>query len=215
MARAKLVPTGLSRKRGQPVCGRCGRKIQPGENRYEWFFRYGGRQVRCTEHPPQPSELTNSEHLSALYAAQEQITDAISEGGEPTTREELVDALAALKAAVESAADAAHDAADAYREAAEPFGGAGENGERADAAESFADELDNVDINEDVDEEPDAPGDEPERGDFEDADSFKEAHEEWEAAVEAHQEWVDSFEAEGLWQEAVDAAEAARDSLEL
>src|SRR5436853_7182846 len=60
--------------RGTRVCGAigCGKEIQPGEAYFTWSFRYGGRQVRCLEHPPKQSELTQSK-MSTVYAAIEEI----------------------------------------------------------------------------------------------------------------------------------------------
>jgi hypothetical protein len=58
-------------------CGRCGKKIEPGDRYYTWSFRYGGTHFRCAAHYPRPSELTQSK-LSAVYAATENLEDQLS-----------------------------------------------------------------------------------------------------------------------------------------
>jgi ABC-type transporter Mla subunit MlaD len=124
------------------ACGRCSRTIEPGETYYWWKFRYGGKQVRCGDHYPRPSELTQSK-LSQVYAAVEGAEDAL---GDAKTVDEVTGAL-------ETAAGEVRDVADEYREAAEAMGDAGsEHEERADAVEEFADALEQFDP--DLDDEP-------------------------------------------------------------
>jgi hypothetical protein len=126
-------------------CGRigCGREIQPGEKYYSFSFRYGGTQVRCIDHYPKQSELTQSK-LSELYAAVESAEDDMTNAD---TVEDIV-------VAVQGVEEVARELAEEYQEAAEPFGGAGENAERAEALESYADELSNFSP-EEADEEVD------------------------------------------------------------
>jgi hypothetical protein len=109
-------------------CGRCQREIQPGEEYRSWSFRYGGTHYRCIrpECAPRRSELTQSlmgEVYDAIETAEADIRGAES-------AEEISDALTTVSEVKE-------DIASQYREAAEPFGGAGENAERADELEGW------------------------------------------------------------------------------
>lgn len=129
-ARRKHADKGFYR------CSKCGADIEPGQDRYEWSFRYGGtyrRHVSCGM--PRQSELTQSK-MSGVYAATEGVEDLFGHWTDP---EELTGAL-------ESAADEIQYVVDEYREAAEHFGGQGENAERADELERYADDLRNVDL---------------------------------------------------------------------
>lgn len=165
MARARLKMTGKATKRAQPVCVKCGKTIEPGQMRYEWSFRYGGTYRRHQEcGAPRPSELTQG-RVGELYAAQEAIEDALGadRGDFDSWRDEVV-------AQLESAAEVATDLGGEYTEAAEHFGGEGENAERAQACETWAESLSDAastiqDITLDEDEkdedaEPDADEDE-------------------------------------------------------
>lgn len=111
------------------VCGRagCGHVIQPGERFYWWKFRYGGKQVRCMEHSPQQYELTQSK-MSTVYQAMDEARNNLG------TLEET-------KAAIESLASTVEEVVQEYRDAAEPFGGGGPNGEKAEELEGWLDEL--------------------------------------------------------------------------
>lgn len=131
-------------------CNRCGNKIEPGQKYRTWSFRYGGTYFRCTDCPaPRPSELTQS-IMSEVYAAVENAEDQLP-GAE---------SVADIRGLVEEVEQAAQEVADQYREAAEPFGGAGENAERADELEGWVSELQNFDP-----DEPDEPDEEDEEDD--------------------------------------------------
>lgn len=133
MAHAKLRKKSV---RGTRVCGAlgCGKEIQPGENYWTWSFRYGGRQVRCTEHPPKQSDMTQSKMGEVYAAVEEAEVDLVA----ATTIDDIKDA-------VQSVSEVAQQVVEEYREAAEHFGGQGENAERADELEGWADELGNFD----------------------------------------------------------------------
>lgn len=137
MARARLKMTGKAHKRPQPKCNKCGETIEPGQQRWEWSFRYGGTHTRHQDcGMPRASELTQG-RVGELYAAQEAIEDAV--GGD---RSDFDSWKSDVEQALESAAETARELGEEYREAAEPFGGAGENADRADECESWADALD-------------------------------------------------------------------------
>lgn len=111
-------------------CGRCGIKIEAGDTYFSWSFRYGGTHYRCKDHRPRQSELTQSK-MSEVYAAVEAAEDEL-----PTTGD-----VADIRSIIEALAETVESVASEYRDAAEPFGGAGENAERADELDGWVDEL--------------------------------------------------------------------------
>jgi hypothetical protein len=131
------------------ACGRCGKEIKPGEKYYSYSFRYGGTHYRCADHWPKRSELTQSK-ASEVFSAIEGC-EAELDGG--------LDTIDDIRTAVESVAEVARDVAAEYEEAAEYFGGEGENRERADMAEQFADECESFEPDE-VEPEGDEPTEE-------------------------------------------------------
>jgi len=139
-------------------CGRCGRKIEPGEQYFSWSFRYGGTRTNCADHRPRPSELTQSK-MAEVYAA--------IEGAEDTL--ESAETVAEMREAIESVAEQVQQTAEEYREADEAFGGMGatESAERADELESWASDLEYYDPDEP--DEPDEDDDEEEEDDGSDA----------------------------------------------
>lgn len=127
------VTTRTKSRRGRDIrCGRCGKPIEPGQSYFTWAFRYGGPRYRCAEHRPRPSELTQSK-MAEVLAAIEEAEDAMQSA---ESVQEIIDA-------VEAVAQTAHDVAYEYEAAAEPFGQSGENQERYEMLEEYADGLDN------------------------------------------------------------------------
>lgn len=66
-------------------CGRCGRKIAVGEKYFKWSTRLGRSSstfIRCKDHRPRQSEMTQSEHKAAAYEVQEAIEDAVQQARE-------------------------------------------------------------------------------------------------------------------------------------
>lgn len=150
----RVIVQKKNRSGKERACGKCQTVIQPGEQYKKWSFRYGGTRYRCMkpECAPRPSDLTQSK-MSEVYAALENAQDAL-----PATAYEDLEEL--LREAGETASEIAEE----YREAAEPFGGEGENAERADELEGYADELQSF--------QPDEPeGDEPTAEETEEARS--------------------------------------------
>lgn len=138
VSRKKKIKLGADR-----VCGRCGKKIEIGEHYLSWSFRYGGVRYRCLDHPPRPSDLTQSK-LSAVYAAQEDAEDEIPqivvEDGHSNE-----DAIESVREVIQRVIDQIYETAEEYREAAEYFNGEGENAERADELEAWSGDLENFD----------------------------------------------------------------------
>lgn len=109
-------------------CGRpgCGREIKPGDRYFTWSFRYGGTHFRCADHRPRRSETTQS-LMGEVYAAIENAEDQLPNA----------ETVADIIALVEEVGETKDGVAEQYRDAAEPFGGAGENADRADELESW------------------------------------------------------------------------------
>lgn len=78
----------INRARTSPgSCARCGTEILKGDS-YKWFkFRWGSKIIFCEAHYPRLSEMTTSDKLARLYAAQEEIEGAMSD------RESIITAL--------------------------------------------------------------------------------------------------------------------------
>jgi hypothetical protein len=127
------VHTVRKNRSGKEIkCGRCGAPIEPGQKYHYWEPRYGPKQVRCQLHYPKRSETTTSK-MSEVYAAIEMAEEEMTayDGRESDYYEEVVQAVEEM----------ANQVADEYRDAAEHFGGTGENAERADELEDFSSNL--------------------------------------------------------------------------
>jgi hypothetical protein len=135
MPRVNIVRKARKARR----CGRCGDTINPGEGYRYWSFRFGGTYIRCmkSECSPRPSDLTQSKMADA-YSAQESAQDELNKlrADDPGDQDTVT-------SVVETFAESVRSVADEYREADEAIGGGGytESGERADALETVADEL--------------------------------------------------------------------------
>lgn len=113
------------------ICDTCREIIEPGVEYYTWSFRYGGTRFRHKDHGyPRPSELTQAKTASILAAI-----EAEEDGWHQWETEE--DA----QQAAQNIAEVAREIASEYEEAAEAFGGAGENQERYEMLDAYADEL--------------------------------------------------------------------------
>jgi hypothetical protein len=123
---------------GHYQCSKCQEDILPGQERYEWSFRYGGtnrRHVSCGM--PRQSELTQSK-MAQVYAATEAVEDLLATDFEEDD----------LRSALETAVEEIRQVVSEYEEAAEHFGGEGENAERASELDGYADEIERVDVTE-------------------------------------------------------------------
>lgn len=127
------MPRVITRKksaRGSEYrCTKCGSTIEPGSDYFQWVFRYGGaRRQHATCGYPTRSQLTQS-LMSDVYAGIEEVEAAGDDMGS------FADALEAL-------VETARGVAEQYEAAAEAFGNAGENQERAEALTGWIDDLD-------------------------------------------------------------------------
>ncbi len=126
MARATLHTK--SKRGAEYRCVKCTDRINPGEKYYEWSFRYGGTRRQHASHgAPRPSQLTQSK-MATVYEAIEAAEDCQED-------------LGSFADAIEQIVEVANEVASEYRDAAEQFGGAGENAERADELESWVEGL--------------------------------------------------------------------------
>lgn len=128
----------------KPICGRagCGHEIQPGETYFKFEFRYGGFHFRCKDHYPLRSELTQSK-MAEVYAAIEDAETSIAQA----------EAVDDVNASVQTVGETVSSVASEYRDAAEAMGSAGgENEEKADALEGWAQELESWEADVSADE---------------------------------------------------------------
>jgi len=118
--------------------------IKKGDKYFWWKFRYGGKHMSLTE--PKPSQLTQSEFLSGLYAIQERIGDLTADSAEDL-ESEVGEIASELRQLGEDCRDRKGNMPEGLQE--------GETGQmlesRADACDSAADELEGVEF--DIDEE--------------------------------------------------------------
>jgi hypothetical protein len=79
MARVTFVKSARASK-SKRTCFTCGTEINEGDS-YRWFAsrigRSSFRRNYCVNHNPRPSHMTTSDKLSQLYAAQENVEDAL------------------------------------------------------------------------------------------------------------------------------------------
>jgi transcription elongation factor Elf1 len=122
----------------QGKCGKC-RVELPAGSAYRWVKgRYSSRKVRCTKSECgfRNSDLTESK-MSAVYAAQEALSDALS-GWDGQELSEISDECV-------TAAEAIREVAQEYADAAEAMQGAGESmQEKSDSLEQWASEIEDA-----------------------------------------------------------------------
>lgn len=125
-----------ARKTNIGNCQSCGKPIKKGDAYKLIKPRYGAQKNRHEACPDwRPSEMTSSDKLSTLYAAQEEISDALKSW---TDVSELAEAL-------NNAATSAEEARDGYQEAADSDDKQGaiqqQNQEKADAVDEWVSAL--------------------------------------------------------------------------
>lgn len=135
-------------------CGRCAVTIKKGESYFHWKFRFGGKNIRCINHRPRQSELTQSDKLSTIYSAVENMEDALTDFDEIGVadlgdKDALLGGLEELKSAVESAKEEIEQTKDDYEQSRDNMPESLQDGptgqeieEKANALEEFAGELD-------------------------------------------------------------------------
>jgi DNA repair ATPase RecN len=131
----------------QQNCGRCGTEIKKGDA-YKWIKpRYGSKKTRCSVCAFRNSDLTGSDKLSRVYSAVENVEDFLADwDGDDGDFSNLGAALEEAAAELREIADEYQESCDAIRENFSDSPTADECEERADEINSFADDLENVDI---------------------------------------------------------------------
>jgi len=114
--------------------------IAKGDSYYWWAFRYGGKRYSKT--PPRPSQLTQSDKLSRVYATHESIEDVIAATKSLTDVAALADTLSNAADEVREVASEYTDAAEAVRENFSESPTADDCEEKAQELEAWADTLD-------------------------------------------------------------------------
>ncbi len=128
--------------------------IKKGDSYFWWKFRYGG--MRKSKVRPRSSQLTQSEYLSTMYAAQETIEDALSDlttawdddgADREALREELAGVCESVRDDVESAGSDCDEKLNNMPDSLQQ----GSTGEllqqRVDACETMRDSLDEAATN--------------------------------------------------------------------
>lgn len=142
MSRVNVVQKSL-----KPVkCSRCGNTVPKGSSYRHTKQRYGGKQIHCMEQACRfrPSDLSSAK-TALIEDAIEDAEIAIAEAG---SYEEI-------KAALEECGSVASDVAGEYQDASGNWAG-GQNeqfDEKADACDSFADELEGWEYSGETDDE--------------------------------------------------------------
>ena len=123
--------------------------IKKGDSYYWWKFRYGGIYKSKTQ--PRPSQLTQSEFLSTIYAIVEEIQDVtIDDFNSIEELKEFIEEKAEeIRTLGEEQEDKLYNMPEGLQD--------GEIGcllqDRADACYEMADELENIEIDEELSEE--------------------------------------------------------------
>jgi hypothetical protein len=141
-------------RKDQGQCGKC-RDPLPAGSAYRWIkARYGPKKRRCMKATCRfrPSDMTSSDNLADIYLAQEDAQDELARvrGELDETDVELVNNLMTdLAGTLEESAQSARDVGERYEDGAqaqeEYFYGSyqiDEIREKSEAAEQYADELD-------------------------------------------------------------------------
>lgn len=174
------VTSSVKSKAGKELkCGRCGAKIEAGEEYFSWAFFRQAKQVRCKLHPPRRSELTQT-NMSQAYAAVESVEDTIAKAREKKASVEDI------KSALDDAASEVEGAKDAYQES---YDNLPENFQNADQGNEMQEKIDALDAFHDTLE-----------GASSDIDGIDDQPEEGETAEDKEEEVLN---------EAIDLAEAA------
>lgn len=132
MARLNKL-TARGTRNGKPrKCGTCGKEIASGDVYYWWKFRFGGRHIRCANHPPEHWERESNDKRREIMQGQ----DAVEAAREALTLEDAISAVEAAIAHAEAAEESFQNAVDGWQ------GTNLENAEIFQTFESAVSELD-------------------------------------------------------------------------
>jgi hypothetical protein len=197
------VNTVKKARKDQGTCPACGKEIKAGDS-YKWAKgRFTAKKVRCASCNFRQSDLTSSDKLSQVYAAQEGAEDAMAEwSGSPDADDDGSEA----KSIMETLAEAIREVAQEYQESADSIhenfsesSTADECEEKAQELEQWADECEQVAEEAEFDED-DIDFDEDDV-DVEDCKDDEEREERIEKArqekrTEARDQWRETLESE-------------------
>jgi hypothetical protein len=176
----------------QGNCGGCGKPIKKGMP-YKWIkcFR-GPKQIKCESCKFRPSEFTTSK-MGAIYDAQEDTHNAISEW-DGQNLGDLTSHLECLAETVREVSQEYQDSADNIREHFQESETADELEEKAQNLEGWADDIENVSL-EEFDEEGAEEEAKEEAEDQKDVDAYSE--EDIKALIEEKREsWANDLRSE-------------------
>jgi predicted RNA-binding Zn-ribbon protein involved in translation (DUF1610 family) len=189
------VNTVKKARKDQGTCPSCGKAIKAGDA-YKWAKgRYTAKKIRCESCAFRQSDLTSSDKLSQVYAAQEGAEDAMAEwAGEEGEAQAIMENLAE---AVREVANEYQESADNIHEHFSESEKADECEERSQELEQWADECEQVGEEAEFDaDDIDFDEDDVDVEDCENDDERKERIEKAreEKVEEARTEWKDNLE---------------------
>lgn len=128
-------------RKDNPVC-------KAGESYYWWKFRYGGKHYSLTY--PRPSQLTQSEFLSCVYSAQEEIEDWGFDVAEDldSNAEDLRSTIESAKDEIQNAGEECESNRYNMPDHLQDVGSGAMLEERTEHCENMVAELDNIYIDE-------------------------------------------------------------------
>jgi hypothetical protein len=130
-------------RKDQGTCGKCGKAIKAGDA-YKWAKgRFGPRMVRCDSCAFRQSDLTSSDKLSQVYAAQEAAENAMAEW-DPDDANEAKQILETLAETIREVAEEYQQSADSIRDNFAESPTADECEEKANELESWVDECEDA-----------------------------------------------------------------------
>lgn len=184
-------------------CEACGENINIGDP-YKWVAprphraARGFKRIRHRSCPGwKPSDLTSSQHLATIYAAQEAADDDIARLNLPVDKDETEAFADSLEEIANAAGDSIQEAADSYRESAEAieegFGHPTYQSEELETkaydVEGWAEDIRSVDIERFDGTEECAICSMPEDDDSHQDEDSDEFHE-WDASTEPAETWA-------------------------
>lgn len=122
-------------------CEKCGVELTKGDA-YRWFkvgFRSRYKRIRCMKPECTPTMAEReSSMMAGVYEAQDEVAGQL--------RAAAVGDLDAIRTAMEDYSSAVEEVAQQYHDAAEAFGGQGENEERAEILDDTVSEIQSIEI---------------------------------------------------------------------
>lgn len=158
--------------------------IKKGDTYYKWTTRPGGRGrgiLHRSATYPKPWELTSSEFLQRQYQLEHRIGNL---GIEEFTTDTLEEIASEIRELGEEQEEKLQNMPESLQYA--PSGEMLQ--ERADNCSSWADELEQIEVEDD-------PGEEPEEDDYTDDDEYDLAHDAWTEATETRQSQLEEAQA--------------------